>query len=216
MQIMGSNYVNQDAFNPKSVMEESTSSTPIFFILFPGYSPSKEVEQYANQIARSAHQYGLHYITHTYTHMYVYAGRPEREERQAHAHQHGSGSRGPGRGSAGQVHQGRRLGVPGQRAPYAGVSACANACLSCVDCCAGQGWIPRLERKLEIAADAAHPDFRCFFSAEPINGAPHAKIIPESILQTCIKVRAVFSAVPFNGCQEYPRFCSADSHQIFC
>jgi hypothetical protein len=36
-----------------------------------------------------------------------------------------------------------------------------------------QGWIPRLERKLEIAAETAHPDFRCFFSAEPINGAPH-------------------------------------------
>lgn len=35
-----------------------------------------------------------------------------------------------------------------------------------------QGWIPRLERKLEIAADSAHADFRCFFSAEPINGAP--------------------------------------------
>ena len=51
-----------------------------------------------------------------------------------------------------------------------------------------QGWIPKLERKLEVAAEAAHPDFRCFFSAEPINGAPQAKIIPESILQTCIKV----------------------------
>lgn len=36
-----------------------------------------------------------------------------------------------------------------------------------------QGWIPRLERKLEIAAETAHADFRCFFSAEPINGAPH-------------------------------------------
>ena len=42
--------------------------------------------------------------------------------------------------------------------------------------------------QLEIAAESAHPDFRCFFSAEPINGAPQAKIIPESILQTCIKV----------------------------
>lgn len=36
-----------------------------------------------------------------------------------------------------------------------------------------QGWIPRLERKLEHAAENAHKDFRCFFSAEPINGAPH-------------------------------------------
>ena len=46
-----------------------------------------------------------------------------------------------------------------------------------------QGWVPRLERKLEIASENAHPDFRCFFSAEPINGAPFAKIVPEAILQ---------------------------------
>jgi len=50
-QVMGSNFVNQDAFNPKHVMEESSSSTPIFFILFPGYSPSKEVEQHANKVS---------------------------------------------------------------------------------------------------------------------------------------------------------------------
>ncbi len=48
--VMGSHYVNQDAFNPAHVVEESTSSTPFFFILFPGYSPSKEVEQYANKV----------------------------------------------------------------------------------------------------------------------------------------------------------------------
>ncbi len=51
-----------------------------------------------------------------------------------------------------------------------------------------QGWIPRLERKLELAQEAAHPGFRVFFSAEPINGAPQAKIIPESILQ--VRTRA--------------------------
>lgn len=50
-QVMGANYVKQDAFNPKHVMEESSSSTPIFFILFPGYSPSKEVELYANKVS---------------------------------------------------------------------------------------------------------------------------------------------------------------------
>ena len=41
-----------------------------------------------------------------------------------------------------------------------------------------QGWIPNLERKLEIAAETAHPDFRCFFSAEPINGAPQVAKAP--------------------------------------
>lgn len=39
-----------------------------------------------------------------------------------------------------------------------------------------QGWIPRLERKLEIAAESAHPGFQCFFSAEPINGAPQVRL----------------------------------------
>lgn len=51
--VMGSHYVNQDAFSPSAVVEESSNSTPIFFILFPGYSPSKEVEQYANKMGKS-------------------------------------------------------------------------------------------------------------------------------------------------------------------
>mgnify|MGYP006297254895 CR=1 FL=1 len=56
-QIMGSNYVNQEAFNPKHIMDEATSSTPIFFILFPGYSPSKEIEQFANRVSERAVAY---------------------------------------------------------------------------------------------------------------------------------------------------------------
>ncbi len=47
---MGSRYVNQDAFSPAVVMGEASSSTPIFFILFPGYSPSKEIEAYAREV----------------------------------------------------------------------------------------------------------------------------------------------------------------------
>ncbi len=43
-----------------------------------------------------------------------------------------------------------------------------------------QGWIPALERKLEIAAEVAHADFRCFFSAEPINGAPQVSFCFQS------------------------------------
>jgi hypothetical protein len=163
-----------------------------------------------------------------------------------------------------QVHQGGRLGVPGQRPPHAGEPGRSRLALTgpqatgplrlpraprmlgyvassapCAHRRAPQGWIPSLERKLEAAAESAHPGFRCFFSAEPINGAPQvgpgrggwitpgarhavaplptpmchrspppaapagrpthplplnppsrpqAKIIPESILQNCIKV----------------------------
>lgn len=50
---MGSRYVNQDAFSPATVMGEASSSTPIFFILFPGYSPSKEIEAYARDVSHT-------------------------------------------------------------------------------------------------------------------------------------------------------------------
>ena len=50
---MGSNYVNQPSFSAADVMDESSSSTPIFFILFPGYSPSKEIEVHANKVGKS-------------------------------------------------------------------------------------------------------------------------------------------------------------------
>ena len=60
-----------------------------------------------------------------------------------------------------------------------GLPCCVAACLlllavQCPPTALGrlQGWIPNLERKLEVAAETAHADFRCFFSAEPINGAP--------------------------------------------
>lgn len=45
-----------------------------------------------------------------------------------------------------------------------------------------QGWIPKLERKLEIAAESAHPGFQCFFSAEPINGAPQVYMWPSAVM----------------------------------
>ena len=44
--------------------------------------------------------------------------------------------------------RGRRLGLPAERPPDA-------------------GWLPMLERKLEIALRSGHEDFRCFLSAEP-------------------------------------------------
>merc|ERR1712166_378461 len=50
-----------------------------------------------------------------------------------------------------------------------------------------QAWLPRLEHTLEEAADGSHLDFRCFLSAEP-PPLPHFKTIPESLLQSCIKV----------------------------
>eukprot|EP00968_Pinguiococcus_pyrenoidosus_P000337 scaffold23_cov268-Pinguiococcus_pyrenoidosus.AAC.7 len=50
-----------------------------------------------------------------------------------------------------------------------------------------QSWVPKLERLLEVVQENAHADFRCFISAEPPPMAS-MKNMPESLLQSCIKV----------------------------
>ena len=37
----------QEAFDAGKIMAEASRSTPLFFILFPGYSPSKDIEAFA-------------------------------------------------------------------------------------------------------------------------------------------------------------------------
>ncbi|GBF93145.1 dynein alpha flagellar outer arm [Raphidocelis subcapitata] len=143
--VMGPMFAKQDAFDAASVLRESSSSTPLFFILFPGYSPSKEIEAYARSTGRTTEAGNLTLI------------------------------------SMGQGQEGPAEATLARYMKEGGWVFLDNVHLM-------QGWIPRLERRLEAAADGVHPDFRCFFSAEPINGAPQAKIIPESILQNAIKI----------------------------
>lgn len=50
-----------------------------------------------------------------------------------------------------------------------------------------QSWVPKLERLLEVVQENAHPDFRCFISAEPPPIASW-KNMPESLLQGSVKV----------------------------
>jgi len=41
-------------FNLRNYNEETGPSTPIFFILFPGYSPSKEIETLARDMGKTS------------------------------------------------------------------------------------------------------------------------------------------------------------------
>jgi len=50
-----------------------------------------------------------------------------------------------------------------------------------------QTWVPALERLFEQVCDDAHPDFRLFLSAEP-PAFSNWKNMPESLMQSCIKV----------------------------
>jgi dynein heavy chain len=45
---MGTEYVEQPAFNVFETFEESTKSIPLFFVLFPGVDPTPDVEKVAN------------------------------------------------------------------------------------------------------------------------------------------------------------------------
>jgi len=47
--------------------------------------------------------------------------------------------------------------------------------------------VPKLERLLEVVQETAHENFRCFISAEP-PGMQGMKNMPESLLQSCVKV----------------------------
>jgi dynein heavy chain len=53
-----------------------------------------------------------------------------------------------------------------------------------------QAWLKQLERALEVVEEFSHADFRCFLSAEPPSAlqGPLWEVIPEPILQRCIKV----------------------------
>jgi len=50
-----------------------------------------------------------------------------------------------------------------------------------------QSWVPRLEALFEACSEGAHADFRLFMSAEPPPIASW-KYMPESLMQSCIKV----------------------------
>jgi len=141
---LGTSFSNPQSFSMLDVYMESSASTPVFFVLFPGVDPTPWVESLGLGFDISVQKSTLKNI------------------------------------SMGQ----------GQEAP-------AEACL---DRMAKQGgwimlqniqlmesWLPKLERKLELASEAAAMNFRCFLSAEP-PPLSHMYNIPESLLQTCIKV----------------------------
>ena len=50
-----------------------------------------------------------------------------------------------------------------------------------------QSWLPKLERALEIQAETAHEDFRCFLSAEP-HAFALTRNIPPSTCEAAIKI----------------------------
>ena len=55
--------MNHKSMKNSVVCACACSATPMFFILFPGYSPSKEIEQYARKLGKTVENGNLTLIS---------------------------------------------------------------------------------------------------------------------------------------------------------
>eukprot|EP01017_Pseudomicrothorax_dubius_P026129 TRINITY_DN2891_c0_g1_i1.p1 TRINITY_DN2891_c0_g1~~TRINITY_DN2891_c0_g1_i1.p1 ORF type:complete len:733 (+),score=221.94 TRINITY_DN2891_c0_g1_i1:69-2201(+) len=143
-EFMGERFVEQRPFNIEETYEESSSVTPIFFVLFPGVDPTPEVERIAGQNGK--------FISD---------------------------------GKFVNISMGQGQEETARKAIFNAAKVGDWIMLQNVHLM--EKWLKLFERYLEQVAEDAHPDFRCFISSEP-PPLPLMKIIPESILQNCVKV----------------------------
>jgi len=141
---LGDKYVTEEPFDMTGTYRESSPSTPIFFVLFPGVDPTQWVEELGRKFEISS--------------------------------EHGNFL---------NISMGQGQEAPAEEALSHFAKAGGWIMLQNVHLM--QSWLPSLERKLEVISETASPDFRCFISAEP-PPMSHMKNIPESLLQSCIKV----------------------------
>ena len=177
---LGAEYIAPPPFSMAATFAESSVATPIFFVLVPGVDPTSMVE------ALGREKVGWQPAT-------AAAGRRS----AAPARLAVSDSLPPSTA--------RAQGFTTENTKFVNISmgqgqeALAQAALTRLSTSGGwlmlqnvhlmQSWLPLLERQLEVISDggAAHPDFRCFISAEP---PPMASMttMPESLMRGCIKV----------------------------
>ncbi|KAJ1633364.1 dynein heavy chain [Pavlovales sp. CCMP2436] len=141
---LGEHFVVEEPTALLDVFGDSTASTPLLFILFPGVDPGGAIEKLGAVVGFTAAN--GRYIS-------ISMGQGQ----EAHAE-----------------HALLRFAEEG------GWVFLQNVHLM-------QRWLPKLEKLLEVCAETGHSDFRCFLSAEPPLD-PRARTMPESILQSAIKI----------------------------
>ena len=136
---MGARYMVQPPFDMEATFSDSSSQTPLFFVLFPGVDPGEEIEALGKKL-------GFTEVNGNFVSISMGQGQEKNGEN-----------------------------VLDRFTREGGWAFLQNVHLM-------QGWLPMLERKLEIANEIAHEDFRCFVTAEP-PGMPTQMLIPEGIMQ---------------------------------
>lgn len=141
---LGERFTEQPPFNIFDVHPETSSSTPLFFVLFPGVDPTKDVEALGQTLGISIANGKLFNIS-------MGQGQEERALREL-----------------------EKAATNGTWCFFQNVHLM-------------QSWLKSFERKLEEVTPTALPEFRCLISSEP-PPIPTQQIIPESILQKCVKI----------------------------
>lgn len=141
---LGVRYVESKPFNIEETFEKTSSQTPIFFVLFPGVDPTKEVEFIGKAKGKTVQDMTLINL------------------------------------SMGQGQEEKAIQFLKECSEKGNWIFLQNVHLM-------QSWLKSFERALEQVLKGAHQDFRVFISSEA-PPMPTMQIIPESILQRCIKI----------------------------
>ncbi|DBA02158.1 TPA: hypothetical protein N0F65_004793 [Lagenidium giganteum] len=137
-------FIQQPPFDMEATYQETSASTPMFFVLFPGVDPTSWVENLGKKFDFTYERGNLLNI------------------------------------SMGQGQEAAADAVLMKYSREGNWVILQNIHLM-------QSWLPKLERTLELYSVSADQSFRCFLSAE---GPAIATLsnLPESLLQSCIKV----------------------------
>ncbi|XP_012283270.1 dynein beta chain, ciliary [Orussus abietinus] len=141
---LGMKYVESRTVEFSKSYEETSPSTPIFFILSPGVNPLKDVENLGCRMGFTSKAQNFHNV-----------------------------SLGQGQETVAE----QAMDIAAKMGHWVVLQ---NIHLV-------KKWLPTLEKKLEVASEGSHPDYRIFMSAEPAS-TPAGHIIPQGILESSIKI----------------------------
>ncbi|RLU18201.1 hypothetical protein DMN91_008557 [Ooceraea biroi] len=141
---LGPRYVETRTVEFAKSFEETSPSTPIFFILSPGVNPLKDVEDLGRRLGVTSDNQNFHNV-----------------------------SLGQGQETVAE----QAMDTAAKNGHWVVLQ---NIHLV-------KKWLPLLEKKLEVAGEGSHPDYRMFMSAEPAS-TPAGHIIPQGILESSIKI----------------------------
>ncbi|XP_058791425.1 dynein beta chain, ciliary [Phymastichus coffea] len=141
---LGARFVESRTVEFAKSYEETSPSTPIFFILSPGVNPLKDVEDLGRKLGFTSDAQNFHNV------------------------------------SLGQGQEGVAELAMDNASKKGHWVILQNIHLV-------KKWLPLLEKKLEVASEGSHSDYRVFMSAEPAS-TPAGHIIPQGILESSIKI----------------------------